>query len=727
MGFASYAANLGTFSLDTNSGCTVQTITIGENTYTNADTYVIQQSGYYKMSALIGFNVDVANADVQVLVTLWHLNSDSSINRYKRSYSTLTNFNGLSNEGNAFFSVPVELFDNCSAGDIFIITVDDATGTSTSVTQDTNAQDSYFEGFLVSGGGGGSSLIVTDGTTTVDGVAQITFADATVTDDGDGDVTVTPSGGGGGSTFTLTASGNIAAQSAVSVNSSGQAVQTWGPAPNIAGVQTIFPATLLPGNIQRTNCATAIFPQDATHFLAWLVSFGQSTNVSALCACSVSGETITVGTPVTSSNPLFYTTLGLSDSLFVTVDQLTGDVIAGSISGLVITLGSAVSSGLSGGGFYGLQALSATSFVIAGSSSGMVAVGTISGTTITMGAAVTIGSGNMSDVSAAVLSPTLFVLAYNDGANSNAMTFVAGSVSTRTVTLGTPVALADTAVASTYLAIEKLTATSFVAAFSNAALVSDSNLFGSLDAVVGTVSTLTLTLGAPKIIAPVFAGVTLNLSVGDAQPSIAVIDSTHVAFGAGPALPQVYTVSGTSLTAPSSLIYLPAAIQGHLAIGNNPSNSSGLYYETLVINSVVAAGTSLVVVDGGANVFEVDQSTSTVSPSIQHAGLTNYGLNPLTSTTVLAWFFDYGGNFQARVIGVEPINATPPIGVTALGATSGNPVTIQNSGALTGLSGLTPGAAYYSNGDGSLVTANTGHKVGTAISATALAVAIQSP
>lgn len=508
-------------------------------------------------------------------------------------------------------------------------------------------------------------------------------------------------GGGGGSSITLTAGTDLAAGTAVAINSSGDAVQTWGPAPNIPGVVTLIPNTAVANT--NENLSASINLQDSTHFLGWV-----NADTAIVVAASVSGTIITVGTPVAApADTTIYDLATLSDALFVGLGNASpAAVFAASISALAITVGAAANTDVNGNA--GIVALNSTTFVVAGAASGPnIQAGTVSGTTITLGAAINVGSQNLGNAQLAALSSSLFVLAYNDAANDQNLTVVAGTVSGTTVTLGTPVVVADTTV-SANPAIAALSATSFVVLFPNGP-----GAAGSLaQAVVGTVATRTVTLGTPVIVAQSYEPSDLGANgVQIPRPSIAVIDSTHVAFGAGPALPQVYTVSGTTLSAGAI-----STVSNALARANSLGNG-------LQINSVVAAGSELVVVDGLSSVFEIGQSGGAVSPYFEHGNLVNYGLSPLTSSTVLAWFQDLSTNLQARVITVEPISPGGPVGFVASSVTDGDPATVNISGITGGFTGLTTGTEYFVSGDGTITTANTGHPAGVAVSSTEILIA----
>lgn len=493
---------------------------------------------------------------------------------------------------------------------------------------------------------------------------------------------INASSGGGGS-VSLTADTDIAAGTSVSVNSAGNAVQTWGPAPNIAGVVSIIPASLI-----GAPYFAYINPQDATHFIGWTTINGAA--LAAVVACSISGDSISSGTPVVLEDLSLYNIIPLSNSLFVGFGGEPAQVIAGTISSLAITLGTDIEVSDIGYGATGI-ALNSTTFLMAGGISGPnIQAGTVSGTAITLGTAVNVGTENVAKPQMVALSASLFVLAYGDGAGSNNLTLVAGTVSGTTITLGTPVATDLTI--QQCAGIAKLSATKFV-------VLALDGISTSYQALVGSVSTTTTTLGAPLAVSgPSAVPPDLGANGTDIpHPSIAVVDATHVAFGAGKTLPKIYTVSGLTLSGPS------------------PS------FAVAAIDSVVTAGSLLVVSDTLANVYEVDQTTGRQSPIFPHVNLSQYGLSPITSTTVLAWFFNNLLDLQTRVITVKPI-ASAPIGCVADDVTSGDSATVTLSGACDGFSGLTPGTQYFANGDGTLTSADTGHSIGFAKTATQLIV-----
>lgn len=492
-------------------------------------------------------------------------------------------------------------------------------------------------------------------------------------------------------TVTLLASGNIGAGTSVSVNSAGHAVQTWGPAPNVAGVISIAANTgLAYGGLIRLS---------STQFVGWTTN---TTGQAIVVPVAKSGTALTVGTPNSGIVSAIGAILPMSATTFIVVDQSTTCFFA-TVSGGAITVGASASASA---GVTALASLSATSFVLV-LTDGSAQVGTVSGTTISFGTAVTMGSGSFNGGVAQVnaLSSSLFVVCFGDGANSNEFTAVAATVIGNTITAGTAVAAAGSSVA--YLSASgPLSTTHFAMGYS----VGPSS---AAFAIVGSVSGTVVTLGAPALVSysTVLPIVTPQPATGGVPLAFAVIDATHIAFGAGGVYPLICSISGTTLTVPNPVILANSGYPTVLTLST--AFVTSVPATSLAINSIAAVGSNIIVSDGVSNVYEIDSSNN-ISPSIQHPTLWNYGLTPADSTTVVAWFTDWNDNFLARVITFEPVNASSPIGTSASAATSGNPVTITLSGACSGFTGLSPGQQYYSNGDGSITTANIGHPIGVA-------------
>ncbi|HXA85756.1 MAG TPA: hypothetical protein VNZ47_11805 [Candidatus Dormibacteraeota bacterium] len=552
---------------------------------------------------------------------------------------------------------------------------------------------------------GGGSLSITDGTHTVAGTTSLTVTGGTVGGTSP-NATLTISGGGA-PTFTLTASGNIAAGSAVSVNAAGAGVQAWGPAPSLSNTVTLINSPTAPGQVSSGPLCIKL---DANDFVVFFPFLAATTPQGVAVSASISGSVITAGTPNTDASFLtIIDAAALSATSFIYSYTSGADIKirVGTISGGVISLGTAVT--ITGGypsaaSQSSFAILSATTFVLAyniGSQSWAVA-GTISGSTITLGTAVGTGTLPAAQVGLTPIALSSSLVAFGTQ-DSTAIGLYAATVSGNTMTFGSKTDMGTT-VGSTNFTMAKLSATSFIVGWLNI-----TNNTYQTDAAVATVSGTTITAGTQAVIGPI-----------GALPYFAVLSATAFASVQGWTQPTICTVSGTTITATFG-----KPIAGTFTGSGSlpPQQYFNVTYGMPPIAAVDA--THFVWEDAEWNVFEEDTSGN-ISPPIIHPGVWSYGLFPIDGSRALAvlWMFD--ATVQARVINIYTINASGPIGVTAAGATNGNPVTLQNAGAITGLSGLTAGSQYYSNGDGTLTTTNTGHPVGTALSATAMAVNIQN-
>jgi hypothetical protein len=501
-------------------------------------------------------------------------------------------------------------------------------------------------------------------------------------------------GGGGGNTVTLTAGTNIAAGSSVSVNSSGHAVQTWGPAPQIAGTATLFGGAASLSNV-------AALPLGASSFVA-------ANSPAGLQAGSISAGVVSVGAYATDAisaaiaantygaNDGNFQAAGLTSSSFVAAynDSGTGhlNVVIGGINGSnAISYGTpeqVVAEPGSFGYYTAIVKLSPTTFVLTytdGDGAVFAVAGTVSGTSITLGTPLQLTSNGSGSVIVPAGSSGVLV-AYQDANNSNLLTVVAASVSVRTLTAGTPRAISgDTNVPGTLTSLTPTLAVLWSIG---------SNLYA-----IG-ISGTSVTVGTPVA------------TTTGAQGSALYPLSSTVAVGWYQTDNFTVSVSGTNLTLTQSAFNFPPGDIGGIG------NSTGSYARFYGTAAVGLSGGLAIVCDTNFSIFETT-ADAVLSQPVNHQFLTGYWLYTLGSTTALATLLDINGVAYARVITANPINGGP-IGFSNSAVTSGNSVTVTlPNGTATGLTdqagdALTPGTTYYHNGDGSIVTANTGHKAGMA-------------
>jgi hypothetical protein len=557
-------------------------------------------------------------------------------------------------------------------------------------------------------------------------------------------------GGGSPNTITLTADTDIAAGSSVSVNASGHAVQTWGPAPQVDSTIIIpnpntFGYQNAPNSISNQQPPVVALGDGSFLFIeaGFKPSATGGTNLSVTPA-TATDEGIVLGTADAQDAPSFSALIfiPLTSTTFVScyIDgqnayallMAVGTISAGAISyGDPVTLSSNSSSKFQSG-----TALSATSGVVAfsdaaNSGNASFVAFSISGSTLALGSAQAVTNAAI-NVKVGKLSSSSFVGVMDNAGATNVLAGVVGAVSGTAITIG-PLTNADDslAAADAGVGLTILDSTHFVAVSAGGPILNTIN--SSLTGTVGTVSGTGLTWGATA------TAVAASTSPASGWPPfipIATLDSTHVALAANLALPLVGTVTdGNTLAFSTSSPVNSDQPQDLSGLANGFGGADGFFIPNFITDLVYTSIAVLdqnhfIVADARANIFSVETSGSNIaaiSAPIKHHTTWNYFVFPLNSTTVLATFTTWDGAFTARLIKNNPV-ANGPIGFTSSAVLESGTATIQTSGVAPGLTdqagdSLTPGATYYHNGDGSIVTANTGHKAGVALTDSTLLIA----
>lgn len=548
------------------------------------------------------------------------------------------------------------------------------------------------------------------------------------------EIPLTASGGGGGGDvpISLTAATNLAAGTAVSVNASGQAVQTWGPAPDFASLTTIFSDFVSPGNnywnylslgggnyIAMSSTpggpsggVVAISTTASSITLGTFLSDATFANVVASVAGTDPGGLVNASVAALSTSSFVITYADPGNSFFQTFK-------VGTISAGVTSMGAAAAVAQAGD-LVGAVASLTSSLFIGGYDDGTdywLVAGTVSGNTITLGTPVSVTTtGGHVPIAVLPLTATTFVAFYPDHANSDLITAVVGTVATRTITLGTPVALAASSVlvgSDSFLWVNTFDAAHFLVSWR---VTATANAIAA-----GSISGTTPSWGA--IVNVQGVGGATGAATGPSY--FAILDSSHVAVALNNGTPsvQLYTRSSNTLTPGTLLAINYGSVSPPLPLAGGGATPAGTATYISGFTNIVAMSSSLFMLDDGlASVYEMDTSGDT-SPFVQHPGTGGYQIALSGSSYVLAMFDDFPSlSVKARIINSNPVNPTASIGCVAAGVTAGNAASIVTTGACGGFTGLTVGAQYYSNGDGAVTTANTGHPIGVAISATQLAV-----
>lgn len=435
---------------------------------------------------------------------------------------------------------------------------------------------------------------------------------------------------------------------------------------------------------------------------AFVFGYTDSTNANStwLIAGSVSGTTLSMGTPVqvSLSTTSTFHVVRLTDTTGVIVynDSTAGQAItarAFTLSGNTITLGTAVvlSNSVSTGGFC-LWRSSATTFLLLFADSTntnrlSVLAGSVSGTTITGGASVLISTAflqvNLANI--AVLTATSFAIVFTDPSNSNKPSVVAGSLSGNTITLGTIVQTTATGGSGCRYATGVLDTTHFVVDCS-----SGNQIFPVL------VSGLTVTAGAP--IATAVSGTGQQQDI----PNLAIIpiDATHAYEWRGAYFTLTSDTTGTISAA---------------GFSGNGGTTGGVFLSTgLGIFNLFGTGASLVTGMFSGGIGSYSQTFG------QLAATTTSVIVPLTATRAVAlWQPASAAGLTIAVIEVYAPGIPAALGQIGVAMAAGNPgdtIPLAVDGTISGLSGLAQGGTAYSQGDGTIVTGVNSVQIGPALS-----------
>jgi hypothetical protein len=525
-------------------------------------------------------------------------------------------------------------------------------------------------------------------------------------------------GGSGGNTLTLTADTDIAAGSSVSVNSAGHVQQTWGPAPIIASTQQIGDAESYWGLLRLSADA--------------FVVFSNGSSIGAIPG-TISGGTIALGTflddadigtmlknitpinapQINAGGVIVGMAAALSTTSFVIaypdISTTHMRVKAFTISSGVITAGTSVevdtNTTTSDGTNYftGIVGLDGTHFALTFNSSvgSEAVVGSVSGTSITLGTPVTWGSTSPPAIQA--LSSSKVIICYSDSANSQFVTAVVGSISGTTLTLGTPVALASLPTNGANVVAQPIALSASLAVISwQSGLDSSNPLYAAAISISGSVPTIgtpfqiSYLQNSDFFVAAALSATSFAMATQDSSLGVFVGNVSGT------------TISGQVVDTPTPPVLLNGFVSSY-------ANANG------ILSLAAVSATDFIFADLYSNIFE--GSSSGISSFVSHPQTQQYVVSPVDGSTVLAAFIDPAGILTVRLVGSNPISVAPPIGFAASAITSGNSGTITTSGVASGFTGLAPGAAYYHDGDGSIVTANTGHKAGVALTTSTLLMA----
>jgi hypothetical protein len=247
----------------------------------------------------------------------------------------------------------------------------------------------------------------------------------------------------------------------------------------------------------------------------FLISYYDTSRLTIVFG-TISGTTITFGTPTSIS--FAYSSASLWDicvlgygSFILTYanNSNLGFAVLGTISGSSITLGTPVQFSTSTATTLSIYLLTSTSFIISYldvPQHGCVIVGTITGTVLAFGTAVYYMSSNTtSNVSLTLLSATTFAVIYQQSSQGYA---IIGSVAGTVITFGTPVQFYSSGTPN-YTSLAMLTSTSFIILFT------DGSSQGNVQ--IGTIAGTVITFGTAVI----------YNTTGFSTPSVSTISSSQ--------------------------------------------------------------------------------------------------------------------------------------------------------------------------------------------------------
>jgi hypothetical protein len=228
-----------------------------------------------------------------------------------------------------------------------------------------------------------------------------------------------------------------------------------------------------PSTLCNNGVIFAVAALDSTHFV--VASFNNQVNGMVGFICTTTGTNISCGASnsiIAASAQNFIGITALDSTHFavsyLNTSNTTTNVVAATVSGNTITPGTPVSLGSINSTFTRITTMDSTHFVMAYSSStsSSVIAGSVSGATITLGSAVQVNASNTRVIDVTSLSASSFALAYAASNNGNAIYALTGSLSTTTITLNTQqIVSTSVPIAAVGMSLIALSATSLVATY----------------------------------------------------------------------------------------------------------------------------------------------------------------------------------------------------------------------------------------------------------------------
>ena len=297
------------------------------------------------------------------------------------------------------------------------------------------------------------------------------------------------------------------------------------------GTSAVFKSSAL--GYYKTISAAALSDTKA------LVVYSADSVLPEAVILTISGATITVGTPVILDHASNYFSIAIlsSSKALVSYDNYAAIL---TISGTTITKGNSVTAG---GSYNSLVTLSDSKALLTYSdNNGAAVILSVSSTTITVGAIMHYTSGTIAQsISATALSDTKVLVTYVADSKSNAVVL---TISGTTITAGTPVLFWSSYY--TYISMVTLSDTKALIIYENG---SASGSYGT--AVVLTISGTTITIGTAIVFRSAKIGYISSAKLSNTSVLALYEDEGDAGYGKA----VILTISGTTITASTPVLF----------------------------------------------------------------------------------------------------------------------------------------------------------------------------
>jgi len=464
--------------------------------------------------------------------------------------------------------------------------------------------------------------------------------------------------GGGGKNVDFVASGTLGNGAAVVLKSDGTVeVVAETAVPASVGAESVFSSTII--------YYTSVAMLSATKAIVTYRD-GGNNNYGTACILTMSGTTITAGTPVVyeSATSSYNSVTMLSSTKAIVAYQDVGN-----------------------------------------SSYGTACILDVSGTTITSGTPAVFESASSESITVSILTSTKAIVAYKDQGNGEYGTACILDVSGTTITSGTPAVFENSAIS--YTSIDILASTKAVVCYR------DSGNGGYGTSCILDVSGSTITSGTPLV---------FN-SGSTAYPSVAALTSTkgivcyrnssNSSYGTA----CILDVSGSTITAGTPAVF-ESASSDYISVASLTSVKAIVAYKDDGNSGYTTSCT--LNVSGSTITYETPVTLNNTSS--EHISITTG--DDLQTVVCYGGNNDYGTSIAIQNAYTSTnLTSTNFLGITDAAITSGASGSVTIKGGLKSeLSSLTPNSIYYVQSDGSVTTASTAPavRIGKALSSTTL-------